>query len=75
MKDNQFIVDRIEGRSVVLQNYKADIIIIDISNINETPKDGDVLTKIDKNKYIIDREETIERRNKIEKLMKGMWVE
>lgn len=75
MKDNQFIVDRIEGRSVVLQSRNEEIIIIDISNINEDPKDGDILTKIDKNKYVIDREETIERKNKIKELMKGMWVE
>lgn len=75
MKDNQFVVDRIEGRSVVLQSRNEEIIIIDISNINEDPKDGDILTKIDKNKYVIDREETIERKNKIKELMKGMWVE
>lgn len=75
MKDNEFVVDRIEDRSVVLQNNKEDIIIIDISNVKETPKEGDILIKIDKNKYIIDSEETKSRRSKIQQLMKGMWVE
>ena len=73
MKESQFIVDRIEGRSLVLQNKNAEIIIIDRTNVDNEVNEGDVLIKIDKNKYIVSKEETKERKNKIDNLTKGMW--
>ena len=35
MKESHFIVDRIEGRSLVLQNRNAEIIIIDKTNVED----------------------------------------
>ena len=73
MKESQFIVDRIEGRSLVLQNKNAEIIIIDRTSVDNEVNEGDVLIKIDKNKYIVSKEETKERNIKIDNLTKGMW--
>ena len=42
MKDKKFIVDRIENKSVVLEDEKKDIILIEINLFNKKPKDGDV---------------------------------
>ena len=73
MKKDQFIVDRIEGRSLVLQNRNYEMIIIDRTNVDDEVNEGDVLIKIDKNKYIVSKEETKKRNIKIDNLTKGMW--
>ena len=73
MKESHFIVDRIEGRSLVLQNRNAEIIIIDKTNVEDEVSEGDILVKISKNTYIVNREETDKRKTKIDNLMKGMW--
>lgn len=73
MKKDQFIVDRIEGRSLVLQNRNYEMIIIDRTNVDNEVNEGDVLIKIDKNKYIVSKEETKKRNIKIDNLTKGMW--
>ena len=72
MKESHFIVDRIEGRSLVLQNRNREI-IIDKTNVEDEVSEGDILVKISKNRYIVNREETDKRKTKIDNLMKGMW--
>lgn len=73
MKESHFIVDRIEGRSLVLQNRNAEIIIIDKTNVEDEVHEGDVLIKLNKNKYIVSKEYTDNRKTEIDNLMKGMW--
>ena len=73
MKESHFIVDRIEGRSLVLQNRNAEIIIIDKTNVEDEVSEGEILVKISKTRYIVNREETDKRKTKIDNLMKGMW--
>ena len=47
MKESHFIVDRIEGRSLVLQNRNAEIIIIDKTNVEDEVSEGDILVRTD----------------------------
>ena len=75
MKESHFIVDRIEGRSLVLQNRNAEIIIIDKTNVEDEVREGDILVKVHKNRYIVNKEETDNRKTEIDNLMKGMWEE
>ena len=75
MKESHFIVDRIEGRSLVLQNRNAEIIIIDKTNVEDEVSEGDILVKISKTRYIVNKEETDNRKTEIDNLMKGMWEE
>ena len=75
MKESHFIVDRIEGRSLVLQNRNAEIIIIDKTNVEDEVREGDILVKVNKNRYIVNKEETDNRKTEIDNLMKGMWEE
>ena len=75
MKESHFIVDRIEGRSLVLQNRNAEIIIIDKTNVEDEVHEGDVLIKLNKNRYIVNKERTHSRKTEIDNLMKGMWEE
>lgn len=72
MKKKKFIVDRIENNSVVLEDEKQDIILIDINLFSTKPKEGDVVVMCN-NSFKVDEDATKERRNKINTLMKGMW--
>ena len=74
MKDKKFIVDRIENKSVVLEDDKKDIILIDINLFDKKPKDGDVVVMCN-NSFYVDEGATKDKKNKINSLMKGMWEE
>ena len=74
MKDRRFIVDRIENKSVVLEDDKQDIILIDINLFDKEPKDGDVVVMCN-NSFYVDEDATKERKNKINSLMNRMWEE
>ena len=74
MKDRRFIVDRIENKSVVLEDEKRDIILIDINLFDKQPKDGDVVVMCN-NSFYVDEGATKDKKNKINSLMKGMWEE
>lgn len=72
MKYEKFIVNRIENNFVVLEDYKGEIILIDINLFNKKPKDGDIVIKYN-NLFYINYNYTREREEKINSLMKGMW--
>lgn len=74
MKDKKFIVDRIEDKSVALEDEKKDIILIDINLFNKQPKDGDVVV-MRNNSFYVDEKSTKDKKNRINSLMKGMWEE
>ena len=38
-------------------------------------REGDILVKVHKNRYIVNKEETDNRKTEIDNLMKGMWEE
>ena len=72
MKYEKFIVNRTENNFVVLEDYKREIILIDINLLNKKPKDGDIVIKYN-NLFYVDYNYTREREEKINSLMKGMW--
>ena len=74
MGKKKFIVDRIEGNSIVLEDEKQGIILIDINLFNKQPKDGDVVVMCN-NSFYVDEKSTKDKKNKINSLMKGMWEE
>lgn len=67
-----FVVDRIEGEAIVLESYNGEIIVIEKQRINKLPNEGDVLVK-NNDFFYIDEEETINRKEKIKSMMKGIW--
>ena len=66
-------VDRIENKSVVLEDEKQDIILIDINLFDTKPSEGDVVVEIDDNSFKVNEDATKERKSNINALMKGMW--
>ena len=75
MGKKKFIVDRIEGNSIVLEDEKQGIILIDINLFNTKPSEGDVVVEIDDNSFKVNEDATKERKSNINALMKGMWEE
>ncbi|WP_460278752.1 DUF3006 domain-containing protein [Clostridium sp. CTA-5] len=69
---DKYIVDRIEENYAVVENHEGDMLEVLISQIENIPKEGDVLVKKE-NMFIIDYEETKNRRDKINNMMKNMW--
>ncbi|SCJ33322.1 Protein of uncharacterised function (DUF3006) [uncultured Clostridium sp.] len=68
-----FVVDRIEGKAIVLESYNGEIIVIEKEKVNKLPNDGDVLIK-DNDFFYIDKDETIKRKEKIKNITKGIWA-
>ena len=75
MEKKKFIVDRIEGNSIVLEDEKQGIILIDINLFDTKPSEGDVVVEIDDNSFKVNEDATKERKSNINSLMKGMWEE
>lgn len=73
MKDI-FIVDRIEGKYIVVEDLNGDIIDIEKSLVESGVKEGDCLIKKGIH-FLIDLEETKKRKEEISNLMKGMWAD
>ena len=68
-------MDRIEGNSIVLEDEKQGIILIDINLFDTKPSEGDVVVEIDDNSFKVNEDATKERKSNINALMKGMWEE
>lgn len=75
MEKKKFIVDRIEGNYIVLEDEKQGIILIDINLFDTKPSEGDVVVEIDDNSFKVNEDATKERKSNINALMKGMWEE
>ncbi|ACD51670.1 DUF3006 domain-containing protein [Clostridium botulinum] len=69
---DKYIVDRIEENHVILESFNGDMIDIMRSKTKGDIKDGDILIK-NGDIFIIDVEETLKRKQAINKMMKNMW--
>lgn len=74
MKENFYIVDRIEGNYAVVEDNVGNFKNINLEYIKGHPKEGDLVYK-QEDYYIIDKEATLRRKEEMEKLMKGMWID
>lgn len=69
-----YIVDRIEGDYIVLEDNNSNIININKNNFTEDINEGDVLIKIN-DKYVLDKNKTNNRKDNISKILKNLWEE
>lgn len=69
-----YIVDRIEGDYIVLEDNNGNIININKNNFSEDINEGDVLIKIN-DKYVLDKNKTNNRKDNISKILKNLWEE
>lgn len=71
MGEKEFIVDRIEGNIVIVENNNS-IIQINRIYINGEVKEGDILVKSN-GIYEVDYNKTNLRKEKINSMMKEIW--
>ena len=74
MTEEKYIVDRIEESFIILENKNQKIFMVDKSNFERLPKEGDILIK-EGNKYKIEVNLTKKRKLEIDEKMKWMWIE
>ena len=67
-----FIIDRLEDELVVLEDNYGDIRTIDKSLIEGETKEGNVVIN-ENGLFKVDIKASIDRKNKVNALMKGMW--
>lgn len=72
MPKEQYIVDRIEGNYVILEDNEGKLFNAEKNYIIGIAKEGDILYKKD-SLYYINKEATEKRKEEIDKLMKGLW--
>ena len=68
----EYIVDRIEGEIAVVEGKDLKMENILLKNIKGDPKEGDVLITDGLN-FIVDREATNKRKEKINQMIRNMW--
>ncbi len=72
----KFTVDRIEEGKAVLECENGDMVNLDLSvlpkNVRKRLKDGDILN-FEENSYFLNKQETQERKRRIEKLMSEVF--
>lgn len=68
----KFTIDRIEENKVVLECENGDIIRLDRTSLPKNVREGDVL-HFEKGSYFLNARETQQRRDKIKRLMSGLF--
>ena len=69
----EFTIDRFEGDFAVLENRNTGKMIdVKKENLPENVKEGDILDKIN-GKYTLNKEKTLETKNRIKDKMQKLW--
>ncbi|AVK48721.1 hypothetical protein AXY43_12055 [Clostridium sp. MF28] len=71
----KYIIDRVEGNYVIIENENGDIDKISIRNVTGDFKEGDILINIDNKYFKVDKKSTKIRKKQIHNKMKDMWEE
>ncbi len=69
----ELIIDRIESEYAVCENIDRTHVNIPLILLPEGVKEGDVIIKDENGNYVIDADKTVERRNRIKKLLNSLW--
>lgn len=75
MKEQKFIIDRIEEDYVILEDENHNIISKNINSFCTKPNEGDIVIIDENNLLKVNIEATNKRKKEISTLMKGMWEE
>ena len=71
--NNRYIIDRVEGSYAIVEKENGDMCKISVENIRGDFKEGDILIKRDDECFEIDKELTLNRKSKLDDIMKNMW--
>ncbi len=69
----ELIIDRIEGDIAVCENIDRTTTNIPLILLPNGVKEGDVILKDENGEYVVDAKKTLERRQRIKKLLNNLW--
>ena len=73
--NHKYIIDRIESDYAIIEKENGDMYRIPINIIKGAFKEGDIIIKNSDEYFEIDKEFTLNRRNKIKDTTKNIWKE
>jgi len=73
--NHRYIVDRVESSYAIVEKENGNIYKISVENIRGKFKEGDILINIDDEYFEVNKELTLNRKNKMDEIMKNMWEE
>ena len=73
--NHRYIIDRVEGNSAIVEKEDGKMCKISVENIRGEFKEGDILINIDDEYFEVNKELTLNRKNKMDEIMKNMWEE
>ena len=73
--NHKYIIDRIESNYAIVEKENGDMYKIPLDDIRGDYKEGDILIYKYEEYFEIDKEFTLNRKNKVEDNMKNMWEE
>ncbi|MBQ8623411.1 MAG: DUF3006 domain-containing protein [Oscillospiraceae bacterium] len=69
----ELIIDRIESDIAVCENIDRTMVDIPLFLLPEGVKAGDVISKNELGEYVIDSDKTLERKQRIKRLLNNLW--
>ena len=73
--NHRYIVDRVESSYAIVEKENGNIYKISVENIRGKFKEGDILINIDDEFFEVSKEFTLNRKNKMDEIMKNIWKE
>jgi hypothetical protein len=72
---HRYVIDRVERNYAIIEKENGDIYKISVENIKGNFKEGDILINIDDEFFEVSKEFTLNRKNKMDEIMKDIWKE
>lgn len=69
----ELIIDRIESEFAICENIDRTMTSVPLYLLPEGVKEGDVIVKNDLGEFVIECEKTLERKQRIKRLLNDLW--
>jgi len=73
--NHRYIIDRVEGNYAIVEKENGNMCKISVESIRGEFKEGDILINIDDEYFKVNKEFTLNQKNKIDEITKNMWEE
>lgn len=73
--NHRYIIDRVEKNYAIVEKENGNMCKISVKSIKGVFKEGDILINIDNEYFEVNKEFTLNQKNKIDEIMNNMWEE
>jgi hypothetical protein len=73
--NHRYIIDRVEKNYAIVEKENGNMCKISVKSIKGVFKEGDILINIDNEYFEVNKEFTLNQKNKINEIMNNMWEE